>query len=245
MAQNSTHLGTDTAEADYQLNFLGGVKDCVPTLLGYLSIGFAAGVVEKTAGLSMAEIALMSLLLYAGSAQFIFAGMFATGSPGFSIVFTVFFVNLRHLLLSAAVSPYFRKYSVLKNLLIGSQLTDETFAVAINRLTDDRGHNDKWMFGLNITAHLHWIAANLAGAWFGSRIPSAEQYGLDFALPAMFIGLLVLMVGSRQNIKRDLLIMGAAAVAFAGFSLITSGYIAVMAATVFAAGAGMVTDKWK
>ncbi|TGU53280.1 branched-chain amino acid ABC transporter permease, partial [Mesorhizobium sp. M00.F.Ca.ET.186.01.1.1] len=35
-----------------------GVKDCIPTLLGYLSIGFAAGVLEKTAGLSIMEIAL-------------------------------------------------------------------------------------------------------------------------------------------------------------------------------------------
>ncbi len=48
--------------------FLQGVKDCVPTLLGYWSIGFAAGVVERTAGLSLAEIALLCLLLYAGSA---------------------------------------------------------------------------------------------------------------------------------------------------------------------------------
>lgn len=57
------------------IDFRKGIIDCLPTVLGYLSIGFAAGVVERTAGFSMLEIALFSLLLYAGSAQFISAGM--------------------------------------------------------------------------------------------------------------------------------------------------------------------------
>lgn len=82
--------------------FLKGVKDCLPTVLGYLSIGFAAGAVEKTAGLSLMEIALMSLLLYAGSAQFIAAGMWVAGASVMSIILTIFIVNLRYFLLSAA-----------------------------------------------------------------------------------------------------------------------------------------------
>jgi 4-azaleucine resistance transporter AzlC len=227
------------------LSFLKGVKDCVPTLLGYLSIGFAAGVVEKTAGLSLAEIALMSLLLYAGSAQFIFAGMFAASSPIFSIIFTIFFVNIRHLLMSAALAPYFRNYSALRNLFIGAQMTDETFGVAINRLSTDTQNNDKWMLGLNITAQVNWIAANIAGAYFGAWIPSPETYGLDFALPAMFIGLLVLQVMSRKRVMQDLIVILGAVMIFIAFSFITSGYMGVIAATVLTACIGMVSDKWK
>ena len=120
------------------LTFKQGVIDCVPTLLGYLSIGFAAGVIEATAGMSLLEIALLSLFLYAGSAQFIVAGMLTVGAPITSIIVTVFFVNLRHLLMSAAIAPKFASYSPLKNMLIGAQLTDETFGVAINRLTGAR-----------------------------------------------------------------------------------------------------------
>jgi 4-azaleucine resistance transporter AzlC len=230
---------------DDDLSFFQGVKDCVPTLLGYLSIGFAAGVVEKTAGLSIAEIALISLLLYAGSAQFIFAGMFAASSPIFSIIFTIFFVNIRHLLMSAALAPYFRNYSGRKNLLIGAQMTDETFGVAINRLSAGTRNNDKWMLGLNITAQANWIAANIAGAFFGAWIPSPEMYGLDFALPAMFIGLLVLQLFSRKKLKRDLIVVIAAAGIFIAFSFIASGYTGVILATVFAACIGLVSDKWK
>src|SRR4051795_9628966 len=114
----NSHSFSNTKEG-----FWKGVKDCVPTMLGYLSIGFAAGVVEKTAGLSIAEIALMSLILYAGSGQFIAAGMIATSNPISAIIFTVFFINLRHLLLSAAVSPYFRHLSPWKSMTIGSLLT--------------------------------------------------------------------------------------------------------------------------
>jgi 4-azaleucine resistance transporter AzlC len=106
--------------------------------LGYLSIGFAAGVVGKTSGLSVTEITLMSVLIYAGSAQFILAGMVAAQSSATAIIFTIFFLNLRHLLLSAALSPYFRHLSPLKNLLIGSLLTDETFGVAINQTTNKK-----------------------------------------------------------------------------------------------------------
>jgi 4-azaleucine resistance transporter AzlC len=245
MTQANVSTKPNAVEAREELSFLKGVKDCVPTLLGYLSIGFAAGVVEKTAGLSIAEIALMSLLLYAGSAQFIFAGMFAASSPMFSIIFTIFFVNIRHLLLSAAVSPFFRNYSGLKNTLIGSQLTDETFGVAINSLSKDTKNNDKWMFGLNITAHVNWVAANIAGAYFGAWIPSPEKFGLDFALPAMFVGLLVLQISSRKKVKLDLLVVLAAVVIFVGFSFIASGYVGVIAATILTACIGMGLEKWK
>ena len=68
----------------------------------------------------------MSTLIYAGSAQFILAGMYA-GAPASAIIL-LYFVNLRHLLMSLA--PYFMKLPLFKNLLIGSQITDETFGVA-------------------------------------------------------------------------------------------------------------------
>lgn len=148
--------------------FLKGVKDCIPTLLGYLSIGLAAGVVQKTAGLSIAEIALISLILYAGSAQFIAAGMIAVSSSPAAIIITIFIVNLRHILLSAALSPYFRHLTPLRNMLVGSLLTDETFGVAINQTLNKERISEQWMHGLNITAYLNWFLANIAGAFWPS-----------------------------------------------------------------------------
>lgn len=112
-------------------SFLQGVKDCIPTLLGYLSIGFAAGVVEKTVGLSIAEIAMISIILYSRFRPIHRGGNDSRRKHGASIIITILLVNLRHLLLSAALSPYFRHLTPMRNLLIGALLTDETFGVAI------------------------------------------------------------------------------------------------------------------
>ncbi|MDN4096075.1 AzlC family ABC transporter permease [Brevibacillus agri] len=222
-----------------------GVKDCIPTLLGYLSIGFAAGVLEKTAGLSIMEIALMSILLYAGSAQFIAAGMIAAGSSAMGIIIMILFVNLRHILLSAALSPYFRHLTAFRNMLVGSLLTDETFGVAINEAAKRKQIDEKWMHGLNVTAYLNWIAANLAGAYFGQWIANPEQLGLDFALPAMFIGLLVLAMMSRKQIRLDIVVAISAVVIAVGVSVLYPGNLGVIVATLCASTIGMVIERWK
>ncbi|MCS7462276.1 AzlC family ABC transporter permease [Paenibacillus doosanensis] len=226
-------------------SFLQGVKDCIPTLLGYLSIGLAAGVVEKTAGLSIAEIALMSILVYAGAAQFIASGMIAAGTSSTAIIVTIFLVNLRHLLLSAALSPYFRHLSPAKNMLLGTLLTDETFGVAISRAAAKHRLSEKWMHGLNVTAYLNWIAANIAGAFFGQWITNPEQFGLDFALPAMFIGLLVLSVAARKRFALDTFVAAAAVLVAIAVSCYISDSLGIIIAAVIASTIGMVLDKWK
>ncbi|SEN32408.1 4-azaleucine resistance probable transporter AzlC [Paenibacillus sophorae] len=244
MKMETARTETTGSYADEE-SFLMGVKDCLPTLLGYLSIGFAAGVAQKTAGLSLTEIILMSLILYAGSAQFIAAGMIAMGSPSAGIIITILFVNLRHLLLSAAISSYFRHLTPFRNFLVGVLLTDETFGVAINEAAKRKSISEKWMHGLNITAYLNWCAANIAGALLGQWIASPEKFGLDYALPAMFIGLLVLSIMSRRKIRTDVIVgLSAAAVAI-GVSLWISPTVGVIAATVIAATIGMAVEKWK
>lgn len=230
---------------DAKAHFLQGVKDCVPTLLGYLSIGFAAGVVEKTAGLSIAELTLLSVLLYAGSGQFIAAGMIAASNPASAIIFTIFFINLRHLLMSAALSPYFRELSPRKNMIIGTLLTDETFGVAINAAANRTSLNYMWMLGLNLTAYVNWIIANIAGGIFGEWIPNPEAFGLDFALPAMFIGLLVLQIASQRKLLLDVLVGVSAVIVVIAVSFLYPGSAGIILATIVASTVGMVIEKWK
>jgi 4-azaleucine resistance transporter AzlC len=225
--------------------FLQGVKDCVPTLLGYFSIGIAAGVVQTTAGLSLAEISLFCLLLYAGSAQFIAVGMMVSGNSIISIIITTFFVNIRYLLLSAAISPYFRHLSPLRNMLIGALLSDETFGVAINHAAKKKKINEKWMHGLNITAYIFWWIANIAGAFVGKWITHPEKFGLDFALTAMFIALLVLSILERNIIKIDVIVAIIAVIVAVGCSFVLSSSISIIAATIIASTIGMVVEKWK
>src|ERR1700704_5167367 len=136
------------------------MRAAVPVVLGYLGVGIAAGVVERAAGLSYAEVLLISTVLYAGSAQFVVTSMLSLASPASAIVLTVFFLNLRHLLLSAALATALRGVPAWKNALLGLQLTDETFVVASGR----RPLSAAWMAGLNLAAWSAWAVANLAGA---------------------------------------------------------------------------------
>lgn len=223
--------------------FMEGVRDCLPTVLGYLSIGFAAGVIGKTSGLNLVEITLMSLFVYAGSAQFIMSGMLAAGSSSVAVTLTVFLVNLRHLLMSAALAPYFRHLSVWKNALLGAELTDETFGVASTRLEREGRGSGWWMFGLNLTAHVNWVLATAIGALFGQWIDDPKEYGLDFALPAMFIGLLAIQLLARSKWRVDLIVLFTSVVCTLAGSFWLSPSLSVLAAIVIAATVGMGVEK--
>ncbi|WP_336750078.1 AzlC family ABC transporter permease [Bacillus altitudinis] len=226
-------------------SFLEGIKDCVPTLLGYMSIGFAFGIVGISSQLSIWEIALLSIFIYAGASQFIICALLVTGSPLSAIIFTTFIVNLRHLLLSLTLAPHFTRYSVKQNIGFGLLLTDESFGVAMNKLAQQGKLNNRWMHGLNITAYLCWIAACTLGGIFGLWISNPEALGLDFALSAMFAALLIL---SLQTVPKNKLTHRLSLVLYmfvAMFVLLhfVPSHVAVLLATVLVATIGVVTDK--
>lgn len=183
--------------------FFSGVKDCIPTLFGYLSIGFACGVVSKSCGMTIFETVAMSTFVYAGSSQFIAASMILSSASIVQTVLTIFLVNLRHLLMSAAIAPYFKNNSLKKNFTVGVLMTDETFALASSHGSGNDNINYKWMMGVNITAYLNWIAASFVGACFSSLIYDYKKFGLDFALPAMFIGLLISSLKENPEVKKS------------------------------------------
>lgn len=89
--------------------FIDGVRDAIPTALGYISIGIAFGVVAAAAKISAVEVGLMSLLIYGGSAQFAMVAMFAAQADLLTITMTVFLVNLRNMLMSLHATTIFTK----------------------------------------------------------------------------------------------------------------------------------------
>lgn len=226
-------------------SFIQGIKDCIPTLLGYISIGLAFGVVGSASGLSVLEIALLTILIYAGSAQFIFCALLLTNSPASAIIVTIFVVNLRHLLMSLTIAPHFTRYSMLRNVGFGTLLTDETFGVAVTKQMQTGKLYGKWMDGLNITAYLFWILSCVAGAFLGQWVANPEKWGLDFALIAMFVALLVLQLSSvgKNKIMHYLMLIGYMMVIMYVLSYLVPSHVAVLLATVIVATIGVVTDK--
>lgn len=222
-----------------------GVKACVPTILGYVGIGLAAGIVGKGSGLSVFEITLLSVIVYAGSAQFIISGMILMGSPIGPIVLTTFLVNLRHFLMSLSVADYFKKESLLQSIGIGTLLTDESYGVLMTAIQNGKKVTTSWTHGLNITAYITWILATMVGALIGDWIPNPEKFGLDFALIAMFIGLIILQVELpiRKRTKQTIILLLAVTLSLYFLMAVFSAEMSVIMATLIGCTVGMVVNR--
>lgn len=220
--------------------FFSGVREAAPIVLGYLPIGFAYGIIAVKTGLSTLETVLMSVLVYAGASQFIAVGLIGAGAEWGTIVITTFLVNLRHLLMSAALFPWLRRLRPPVLAGLAFELTDETFALATT-IFQKRPATAPFLAGLQLTAQFTWVLSSLAGALSGSLFTNVNEFGLDFALPAMFIALLVLQLRSRVHLAAA----GIAGVCALLFAQLIPGNWNVILAAVTAATAGVLLEGAK
>lgn len=173
-----------------------GVRGASPIVLGYLPIGMAYGLLAQQTGLEIGVTLSLSLFVFAGASQFMAVSMLFRGTEALVIIGTVFIVNFRHLLMSASITPYLASWKRWQRLMLGSMLTDESFAVHSVRFA--RNDLDPTAaIALNITAYAAWAVSGVVGFYLGSLIAEPEVWGLDFALPAMFVGLLLPVCGQR------------------------------------------------
>ncbi|MCE2196442.1 AzlC family ABC transporter permease [Streptococcus thermophilus] len=225
-------------------DFRSGMKAAVPTSLGYVAIGLAFGVVAAASGLSALEVALMCALVYGGSAQFAMCALVVAGASLGELTLTVFLVNLRNMLMSLHATTIFTKTSLWNQLGIGSLITDESYGVLLGEYVHHKDIPSNWMHGNNIFSYLVWIVSSVVGCLIGSMIPNPELFGLDFALIAMFIGLLssqfdVLLC---EGVRKLFLILLSIAVAYLSFSIILSESLAVLVATLIGCSVGVMCD---
>jgi len=220
-------------------NFVMGIKKSIPVVLGYIPIGMAFGILANQQGMSIFEIFLMSSTVYAGASQFIATAMIAAGVNAASIIFTVFLVNLRHMLMSASLSPYFKRASSLVQAIISFGLTDETYAVDITYLKENAPSTSLFA-GLHTVCYAAWVISTVVGGMLGNMIPDPTRWGMDYALSAMFIALLCTQIEDG----RDVLV----AVSSAAFSLLITEMSGsnwnVIIATVLAATIGVSAELW-
>lgn len=215
------------------------VRQTLPVILGYLPIGFAYGVLAQKSGISGLNTVLMSLLVFAGSAQLIAVGLFTSGAGAATVILTTFMVNLRHLLMSASLSRFLGSWSRLQQALFSFQLTDETFALHSARFAGGRCSRSE-TFAINVIAQSAWLAGTCMGLFAGGLVSDVRPIGLDFALPAMFIVLLVWQVKSLLGLLTALAAGGCSLLLF----LLGLKETSVILATVFAATLGVLLEKW-
>jgi 4-azaleucine resistance transporter AzlC len=218
-------------------SLLAGLSAGWPICLGYLPIGIALGVLAQKAGLSPIEIGLMSVIVFAGSSQFIAVSMLSSGAAFVPIILTTFMVNLRHMLMSSALAKYLGKTNRKVLFLFAYGVTDESFAVNLFRFKTSNWGLPQALT-VNHAPNITWIVATMAGGFGGQYIPS-HAFGIDYALIAMFICLLVFHLRGRKYLLTAVL-SGILAVTL---SMLIPGNAYIVIASVVSAGIGVILQR--
>ena len=222
-------------------SFVAGARDTVPMLVGAAPFGMIFGTLAATAQLSGWQAQLMSLCVFAGSSQFIALGLLA-GHAGILLIWlATFIVNLRHLLYAATLLPHVRHLPSRWRWLLGFLLTDETFAVVdvYYRKHPHAPLGHWYFFGSGVSMYVNWQCWTLVGLAFGKLFPSLQTLGLDFAMAATFIAIVVPQLARLPNFG------AAVAAGSVAFLLNDLPYkLGLLAAIVLGVGTGLVMSRW-
>jgi 4-azaleucine resistance transporter AzlC len=216
---------------------LRGARLGTPIFLAYMPVGAAFGLAAAAAGFTVVQATACSALVLAGAGQFIgLSALVSSGSLTAALVATGV-VNLRYLLFSATMAPHLKKVPRWQQILLAFTLTDETFAVNIADAREGRA--DRYsMTGVGAVSWVGWTLGTFIGAAAGSALGDPSKWGVDFAMPAMFIALLVgQMTGRREIVAGALAAVAALALATVlpgQWPVVAGAMIAVTAMTLVA-----------
>ena len=219
--------------------FFLGVTAMLPLLLGVIPFGLVFGVLGVASGLTETQTIFMSSIIFAGASQVVFAQLWAAGSAYLIIGSSVALINLRHVLYSVAVSEHLKKLSFKWRVILAYLLTDEAFAVSIQRFNTYGGSRPVhfFMFGAGSTLWIAWQISTVVGVIAGSTIP--ENWELAFAIPLTFIAVVVPLL---KNFSTIICALTSSLIAICGQSLPWNSWILVAAIGGILLGA--LIEKW-
>lgn len=220
--------------------FVHGARDIVPMIVGAIPFGIIFGTLAGGAGLSAWQAMGMSLLVFAGSSQFIAITLLSGGAGAAVVLLTTLVVNLRHALYSATLQPFVRHLPTRWRMPLAFWLTDEAFAVVQHRYAekDDSPHKHWYFLGAALAMYLNWQLCTLVGVIFGQTVPNLAAWGLDFAMLATFIGIVVPMMRNRPQVAAAL-VAGAVALACQGLPY----KLGLMVAALSGIAVGVVLER--
>jgi 4-azaleucine resistance transporter AzlC len=220
--------------------FLNGIRDTLPLILGAIPFGIIFGAVAISSGLPAWAAITMSLLVFAGSSQFIAVGLVAQDVSIVLIVLTTFVVNLRHALYSLSLGPYLKNLSQRWLAPLAFWLTDETYAVTIGRFmrAGESPHKHWYMLGSAVAMYTNWQICTVIGVYIGSHVENAAEWGLDFAMIVTFIGIAVPLIRTRP-----MLVCAVAAGISALVLYDLPSKLGLIAAAVIGIAAGLISEE--
>lgn len=176
--------------------FLCALQRSVPVLFGYLFVGIAYGVMAVGRGVSAAQTIGMSLLIYAGSMQFVAVELLVGAAGAAQTALMTLFVNLRHLFYGLSMLLPYRGTGAKKPYLIFG-LSDETFSLVVGQVPDgiDRGW---YCFFVTLLDQCYWLAGSALGALMGRAVPFPTD-GIEFVMTALFVVIFVDQWREKRN----------------------------------------------
>lgn len=166
--------------------FYAGAGSAAPICLGIIPVGISYGLLAMQAGLSRLQTVLMSVLVMAGSSQLMAVGMLGSATI-LSILTAVFFVNLRHIVMSSSVMCRLEHTSLREKLLCAFALCDESFAL----FSLSGSQSAAQLLGANTALYGTWVVSSAAGCVLGQFLPEVVAKGFSIAFYAAFLAMLI------------------------------------------------------
>lgn len=169
-------------------NFKFAMSKVIPVMIGYLFLGAGFGILLTTSGYHFLWPVLMSLLIYAGSGQYLAVSLFLSGFNILNTIVLTFLVNARHIFYGISMFPKFNEMGLYKPYMIFS-LTDETYSLLCTVDVPKELDEKKVYFNIAWLNHFFWITGSFLGAVLGKTLVFNTK-GLGFIMTALFVTLL-------------------------------------------------------
>ena len=225
-------------QASSSTQWAAGFKKSLPVAMGYLPAGIAFGVLAQVAGVPIWATIMLSIVLYAGAAQYACLPMLSAGLPIGSVATNIAAINLRHVFYGVPLLKHLPTHKLAKTYCLFA-LTDETFSVMTSLPAESR---QALMLPISLFNQSWWVLATAIGVMIGSTLNDLVPH-LDFALVCLFA---ILAYEQLQTIKRYFPI-GIAIIALVIASLFTSQWLLLVAIAIcmllILGRAFMVKDK--
>ncbi len=221
--------------------FVYGLRESLTIGVGYAPVALTFGILSLKSGLNVWEAGLMSLLVFAGAAQFIAIQLIGQGATIWVIGITTLIVNIRHILMSFSMIRFFGGISLPKLVLLAQGITDESFVLSSKLLEDipTPEERSRVALGVNVGAFCSWVVFSFIGAWMGNRL-TINFSGFDFALLALFI---VLTIGTVN--RNNILTYVTAGLLAVVFKVLIPGKMYLLLSVAFAAAIGAWLEQRK
>ncbi len=232
--------GSGTLAQARRRAFLFGLHEATAALVAVATWGFVTGIAMVKSGLSEGMATLMTLVVYAGSAQLTALPLIAAKVPLWLVFAAGTIVNLRFIIFAAALHPYFRQLSWQRRLLLGLLTGDIVFVLFMARFGSSRriGTAQQFWYYMGIAGPgwFIWNACSIAGIYTGALIP--ESWSLDYAAVLALLAIIIPLVKSRPMV---LCLLVAGGVAWFGQALPLR--LGLLAAAVAGVVAGVLGER--